>query len=50
MMSISVLGLAVAALIGCGLVAAVVVLVVWAIADNARKRRGDQDRPGKQDV
>ncbi len=37
MMSISVLGLA-AALVGCGVVVAVVVLVVWAILDNARRK------------
>jgi hypothetical protein len=37
MMSVSIFGLALG-LGGCGLVVAVVVLVVWAIADNARKK------------
>ncbi len=37
MMNISLLALA-AALVGCGVVAAVVVLVVWAIVDNSRRK------------
>jgi hypothetical protein len=37
MMSVGILGL-VLGIGGCGLVVAVVVLAVWAIADNARKK------------